>query len=130
MLDMYPTLLELCGLPANSQNEGKSLAPWLSEPNYQGETFAITTYGRNNHAVVANGYRYIRYEDGSEELYDHGKDPNEWTNLALDPEFGELKEGMQKLLPKTNVLWTPNIRVSTGANDYIRNQRETQVAAD
>jgi arylsulfatase A-like enzyme len=69
MLDIYPNLVTLCGLPANHQNEGKSLKTLIQNPNSNSENYAITTYGRNNHAVVSGSYRYIHYEDGSEELY-------------------------------------------------------------
>ena len=62
---------------------------------------AITTYGKDNHAVVANGFRYIQYNDGSEELYDRSQDPNEWDNNALKKAESE-KDKFQHLLPNIN----------------------------
>lgn len=62
----------------------------------------------NNHAVKVNGYRYIRYEDGTEELYDHNSDPNEWTNEANNPKYKNKIEELKKLLPQVNSKWIQN----------------------
>ena len=86
MLDIYPTLLDLCGLPAYDRNEGKSLKNLMQDASEGMHKHAITTYGKNNHAVVADGFRYIQYNDGSEELYDRSQDPNEWDNIAYKTE--------------------------------------------
>ena len=82
LLDMSPTLLDLCGLPANATNEGLSLAPQLKDAKAPRERPAVTTHNHDNHAVRTEKWRYIRYADGSEELYDVSADPHEWTNLA------------------------------------------------
>lgn len=108
MLSIYPTLLELCGLPAYERNEGKSLVPMMLGEENNSSSMAITTYGRNNHAVKSKKFRYIRYEDGSEELYDHQKDPYEFNNLANYPEYSEELKRLRTYLPKTNVKWDSN----------------------
>ncbi|MEE4216902.1 MAG: sulfatase, partial [Xanthomonadales bacterium] len=82
LLDLYPTLLDLTGLPAYQANEGSSLKAVIYGESEAPGKVAITSYGFNNHAVRGERYRYIRFADGSEELYDHQADPNEWTNLA------------------------------------------------
>lgn len=105
MLSIYPTLLNLCGLPAYDKNEGQDLVPLMMGDETDEEYFAVCTFGMNNHGVKANGYRYIRYEDGGEELYEHETDPNEWTNLANDAGYEKVKEAMKKYLPETNVKW-------------------------
>lgn len=118
LLDIYPTLLDLCRLPPNEKNEGVSLVPLMRDPLLRWERPAITTYGERNHAVRTERYRYIRYEDGSEELYDLQKDPHEWTNLADHPEVEEVKKTLRKVLPKTNTPWAPETFIP--CNDYFR----------
>lgn len=103
LIDIYPTLADLCGLPARDELAGASLRPLLEDSNAAWERPALTTHGRNNHALRSTRYRYIRYEDGSEELYDHQVDPMEWKNLAGDPEYGEVKQGLARWLPEKNV---------------------------
>lgn len=101
-MDIYPTLADLCGLPVPSEQEGHSLVSLLKDPQSEWKHFGITTYGRNNHAVRSERFRYIRYHDGTEELYDHDKDPLEWTNLAGNPEFAKFKNELATAFPTTN----------------------------
>ena len=56
----------------------------------------------NNHAVRTEKWRYIRYADGGEELYDHDADPHEWTNLAKDEKHAAVKKELAKWLPTEN----------------------------
>lgn len=100
LMDLYPTLIELCGLPERPELEGRSLAPLLREPSRSWEHPALTTHGRGNHAVRSERWRYIRYRDGSEELYDHEADPMEWRNLAEAPEYLAIKAGLAAIVPK------------------------------
>ena len=103
LLDLYPTLVELSGLPARKELQGHSLVPLLKNPNAARAWPAITTHNQGNHAVRSERWRYIRYADGSEELYDHQTDPNEWTNLANNPRFAKLKTEHARWLPKTDL---------------------------
>ena len=105
MLSLYPTLLELSGLPAYNRNEGNSLVSMMQNNEGLEDARAITTFGMNNHAVKANGYRYIQYEDGEEEFYDHSSDPNEWTNEANNTKYKNQIEKMKGFLPKVNSIW-------------------------
>jgi arylsulfatase A-like enzyme len=105
MLSLYPTLLELSGLPAYNRNEGNSLVSMMQNNEGLEDASAITTFGMNNHAVKVNGFRYIQYEDGTEEFYDHSSDPNEWTNKADSPKYLAQIEKMKGLLPKVNSKW-------------------------
>jgi arylsulfatase A-like enzyme len=102
-MDIYPTLADLCGLPVGEHLSGKSLRPLLEDPQAAWDRPAITTHGRHNHAVRSERYRYIRYNDGSEELYDHEQDPQEWTNLAGKPEHAAVIKQLAKWLPQDNV---------------------------
>ncbi|TXD67028.1 sulfatase [Polaribacter glomeratus] len=105
MLSIYPTLLELCGLPAYTRNEGISLVSMMTNNEILKDTKAITTYGMNNHSIKVDEFRYIRYEDGTEELYDHKTDPNEWTNIANNSKYKETITKLKEYLPKVNVQW-------------------------
>jgi arylsulfatase A-like enzyme len=102
LIDIYPTLLDLCGLAANPANEGRSLVPLLADKNAKWQRPALTTHGRNNHGLRTARWRYIRYADGSEELYDHEADPNEWRNLTDNPKLAKTKKRLAKWLPNTN----------------------------
>ena len=102
LLNLYPTLLDLCGLPPRSALEGVSLRPLLEDPKREWARPAVMTFGRGNHAVRSERYRYIRYADGGEELYDHARDPGEWTNLAADPAYAAVIERHARLLPDGN----------------------------
>jgi arylsulfatase A-like enzyme len=99
LLDVYPTLAELCGLPQRDGLEGQSLVPQLKDASAPRDRPALTTHGPGNHGVRTERWRYIRYDDGSEELYDHAADPNEWTNLAADPAHAHVKRDLAKWLP-------------------------------
>ncbi|NHF59535.1 sulfatase [Flavobacteriaceae bacterium TP-CH-4] len=104
LLDIYPTLNELCGMPEKEDLEGHSLVPFLKDAKATRPWPAITTNNWNNHAVRTKEWRYIRYADGSEELYDLRKDPNEWTNLIGRPEYRSKADSLAAWLPKENRL--------------------------
>jgi len=102
LVDLFPTLNELCGLPQPAGLDGVSLVPLLRDPGRAWDRPAVTTHQQGNHAVCSERWRYIRYADGGEELYDHQNDPNEWTNFAAKPEFATVKAELAKWLPKTD----------------------------
>jgi arylsulfatase A-like enzyme len=102
LVDLYPTLVQLCGLPPKAGLDGQSLVPLLRKPETAWERPALITSGLSNHSLRDERWRYIRYADGSEELYDHQKDPKEWRNLAGNPEYGDVKQKLARCLPKTN----------------------------
>lgn len=102
LLDMYPTLVDLCKLPAKKGLQGHSLRPQLRDAQAQRTWPAITTHNQNNHTVRSEHWRYIRYADGSEELYDHRNDPNEWHNLARDAKYAEIIRDHARWLPTVN----------------------------
>jgi arylsulfatase A-like enzyme len=110
LMSIYPTLCDLCDLPKPPHLEGESLTPLLRDPKAAWDKPAITTFHRNNHAVRTERWRYIRYADGGEELYDHAADPYEWTNLATDPKHADTKAGLMKLLPTTNTAERPRTK--------------------
>ena len=103
LLDIYPTLVELCGLPALSQHDGNSLVPLLKNPALPWDRPAITGFlgmwKLDVHLTVrTESYRYIRYGQGGEEFYHCRKDPHEWTNQIGNPKFrAELKRHIAML---------------------------------
>jgi arylsulfatase A-like enzyme len=101
-MSVYPTLSELCGLPIPAHVEGASIKKLLADPAAAWERPALTTHGYRNHAVRSERWRYIRYADGGEELYDETHDPYEWTNLASDTTYDEVKAELAKAFPKRN----------------------------
>jgi arylsulfatase A-like enzyme len=99
-LSLFPTLCELTGLATPAQCKGPSLRPLLADSKAAWDHPALSTMGRGNHTVCDDRYRYIRYSDGSEELYDHNNDPNEWTNLAKNTDAAPIKARLAKAMPK------------------------------
>lgn len=107
LLDIYPTLIDLCGLPPKPELEGLSLTPQLQDAKTKREHPAITTHNQGNHAVRTERWRYIHYADGSEELYDMQSDPQEIHNLADKPELAGVKQELAAWLPKKDVHAAP-----------------------
>ena len=103
LLDIYPTLVELCGLPKKSGLEGHSLTPQLQNASAERVWPAITTHNANNHSIRTEQWRYIRYANGSEELYDEQHDPNEWTNVVSHPQNIKVVADLAQWLPKINL---------------------------
>jgi len=107
---IYPTLCELTGQPLPSHLEGRSIVPLLRNPQAAWDFPAVTTHGFKNHAVRSDGWRYIRYANGDEELYDDEHDPLEYTNLAKKKELAERKTELARWLPKTDAPSLPTTR--------------------
>jgi arylsulfatase A-like enzyme len=99
LLDIYPTLADLCSLPKPGDLDGLSLAPQLRSAQAQRPP-AVSTYLPGNHAVITEQWRYIRYKDGGEELYDRQGDKNEFRNLAREPRHRSLMDSLAQHLPK------------------------------
>ncbi len=134
LMDIYPTLADLAGLPISETLEGVSLRPLLQNPDAEWDRPALTTHGRNNHALRSERWRYIRYADGTEELYDHEADPLEWTNLAVDPQYDDVKKELSQWFPEVNAPPAPNgpgRSVPTGSvTSAEREQRRDMTSLD
>ncbi|ARN56343.1 Arylsulfatase [Sedimentisphaera salicampi] len=109
LIDVYPTLCELTGLPVPKQCDGKNLTSLLKKPSDIRDAPAVTTYrfrkkidGKTlvGASVRSHRWRYIYYNSGFEELYDHNNDENEFTNLANKPKYKVVKDRLKKWLPE------------------------------
>ena len=98
LIDLYPTLLDLCGLPEGRKLAGQSLRPLLENPTAKSKRLVVTTFDKGNHALSGIRWRYIRYKDGSEELYNRKNDPHEWTNLAAEAKNAPVRKRFAKAL--------------------------------
>ena len=101
LLDVYPTLSALCDLP-KQKLDGVNLQPLLEDPDSERGRPVLTTRYYKNHSIRSQDWRYIRYRDGGEELYDHRTDPNEFHNLAAKPAYVQVIKDHQKWLPKVD----------------------------
>ncbi len=100
LIDIYPTLVELTDLKGPGGLDGESLVALLDDPDAPRSTPAVTTRQGSHHALRNDRWRYIRYGDGSEELYDHESDPAEWTNLAADEKYAAIKSQLREELER------------------------------
>jgi arylsulfatase A-like enzyme len=124
-MSIYPTLCDLSGLPIPSNVRGPSIKPLLADAQAKWDRPAITTYHKDNHSLRSEGWRYIRYADGGEELYDETADPYEWTNLAGDPKYAAQKAELAKWLPKESHEELPR---TMGGNAAARRNRQRAAA--
>ena len=107
LIDVYPTLLEALGLDTDQTMDGVSLMPFFDDADYDRKTPAVVTSTRGSVSVLLDGWNYIHYENGAEELYNHNNDVKEWNNLLFSaPEtYREKADSLKKYLPE--VLITP-----------------------
>lgn len=110
LMSFYPTLAELAGLPKPGHVEGASLVPYLQDPAKMWNGIpALTTWHFNNHSVRSDRFRYLRWDNGNEELYDHSVDPYEWYNL-LHPSNAARAKGLDIPEIKTELMaWFPKV---------------------
>lgn len=104
LLDIYPTLVELCGLPATEKLEGQSLVPFVNDPKIERDEPVLSVWYYGNHSVRSDDWRYIQYRDGTEELYDHKNDPGEHSNLASDPKYADVIKEHKGWIPENVAL--------------------------
>lgn len=101
-MSIFPTLCDVAGLETPKHVEGRSIRALLANPKAEWTEPALTTFGYQNHAVRDARWRYIRYADGGEELYDHSTDEFEWQNLATKSEHAAVKTQLAKSFPTKN----------------------------
>ncbi len=100
LLDTYPTLIELCDLPANDSNDGVSLASVLATPDTASDRTVLQS-DHTSFSLINTRWRYTRYSNGEKELYDVADDPGEHHNLADRADHQTKIKSLMKLLPET-----------------------------
>lgn len=114
--DIFPTLVDLCGLKIEQKLDGNSLKPLLKNPSLAWDKAALMSHGPGNFSVRKNRWRLIQYADGSEELYDMKMDPGEFVNLANDPEHRAKLEDLRNHIPKSwRYLMGPRFKKFSGS---------------
>ena len=102
LVDIFPTLAELCGVTPPANLQGRSFLPVLKDPAARGKNYAYTVVKRGQElgwAVRFDRWRYTEWVTPDQnELYDLAADPHEWTNLAKLPEHADLLRRAAKLL--------------------------------
>jgi len=98
LLDLYPTLVDMCNLPEKTGLDGKSIYPLVKDPEMDWDEATVSTIGRGTNSIRTKKWRYIHYFDDTEELYDVENDPNEWINLADDVDYVTIKRQLAKYI--------------------------------
>ncbi|PAY16809.1 hypothetical protein CKO51_24540 [Rhodopirellula sp. SM50] len=120
LLDLYPTLIDLCELDPVDNLDGLSLKPHLVDPTAESDRMVCTTFKRGNHSVRSQHWRYIQYADGSEELYDHRTDPRELRNLAMNPAHDAVKQRLAGGMPSSDASEDPPTKNPSRAKQTAR----------
>jgi len=139
--DIYPTLVDLCGLPQNDRVDGNSLKPLLADPSKPWDQVAISTYDFGEFSIRDDRYRYTIYIDGSEELYDLKTDPHEWKNLADVARLNSVKKQLMARIPnnpaplvKTSEKLKPHhippFRSKNEYREWLENGKDNQYLID
>lgn len=124
LLDIYPTLIDMCKLPPSELLEGHSLVDLIKSPEKKWAYPSLSFYGEGNIAIRDEQFRLIKYEDGSLELYDMKNDPNEWNNLAKDSAYKKTIQGLAKNIPPN---WAPLSEFSKYKfNEYFIEKSKTE----
>lgn len=103
LLDIYPTLVDLCNLPERRDFDGVSLRSMLANPEEKVPRPIITTYDYGSYSIRYENWHYIKYLDDSEELYNLDKDPEEWHNLASDDGYANIKQQLTEHIPASPI---------------------------
>lgn len=119
LVDIYPTLVDLAGLPLKEDNDGLSLVPLLKNPNGKWDRPVLMTEGPGNHAIRTRDFRYIRYHDGFEELYADA-DPWNHDNLASDPKYADILASHRQHLPEREAPGVPERYQTIDENAWRR----------
>jgi len=127
LIDVYPTLVDICKLPAvENQLAGHSVLPLLHNPNGDWAHTSISTFLPGNFVVHHKDWNYLRYANGSHELYNVKNDENEYNNLAEKPEYKYMVDSLSKFLPATWYTGPPEVTVNSISEDFSSSEWDTE----
>lgn len=129
-MSIFPTLCRLTDIDRPSHVEGLDISPLLKDPAAAWTEPALTTFHKDNHSFRSERWRYIRYADGSEELYDHDADPNEWKNLAGLSAHNDVKQSFRKFIPAINAEEQPAARGGNSGRNKGNGAQKRQKPAE
>lgn len=95
LVDLYPTITELCGVPPNTNNEGVSLVPLLKDPELEWNSISLCTMGEENHTIRTADWRIIQRGGKLQEMYSHADDPLEHFNLYGEPSYNGVQDHLK-----------------------------------
>jgi len=132
LMDLYPTLIDYCGLPDKPMIDGDSMVPLLGDPESTWRDATVTIVGSGTTSICSKRWRYIVHEDGTEEFYDMKTDPQEWDNLILKmtSQTESAKAELAKFLPAAFAKPLPNSKYAIkNRNQYdmtLKDQRRLE----
>ena len=109
LVDVYPTLLALAGLPENKNNDGQNLLP-IIEAETDLNRAIVTSKSENHHAVRDGRYRYLK-SNNAEALFDHVNDPREFNNIANNPGSAAIIKRLSEALPTAPIKSMPKRKI-------------------
>ncbi len=107
LVDIFPTLTELCGLNPKEGVTGRNLTPLLQNPSAEWDYPVITTLRDNHYSIIKGQWHYINYDGKEEELYNLETDPEEWQNLAEDASYHDIKQQLKAIIPQERHEFVP-----------------------
>lgn len=117
--DIYPTLVELIDIDVEQELDGNSLLPLINNPNIEWEKPILISNGPGNFAVGSGEWRYIRYQNGDEELYNRSIDRYEFYNLVNNNKYDKIVERLSKSIPDKSVrLYGPRFKIFENLNNF------------
>jgi len=100
LLDLGPTIAEMINIPQHQNWQGNSLVPLLKDPNAKWQEYTHTTFGKGDHSIHTEKWQYIHYFDGTAELYDMKKDPEQFSNLANNKKYANVIAELSQYVPE------------------------------
>ena len=117
LIDIYPTLISMCGLPEVEGLAGNDISELLKNPRKKWDKPCLSTFMPGNFVVHSEKWNYIRYADGSEELYNVSGDENEFYNLAGDKKYDKIKRQLSEYMPDE---WHPGLKSRKADESKVR----------